>query len=172
MNTKIATVSLCILGLLMPLFANAAIYKHVDADGRVTYSNVKIKGGKKIDIEPAATSFGTENKNAPRATKEEESAPKNFPKVDKQTQKNRDNDRKQILMSELLAEKQALEQAKQAYAEGASNPEVYRRKNADGSSSTFRNVAKFQEKMKRLQADVDAHQRNIELLEQEISNLN
>lgn len=171
MNKKVSLLCLLILGLSNPLLTHSAIYKHVDEEGRVTYSNVKIKGGKKIDIEPAATNFGTDGNNAERATKERV-APKSFPKVDAQTQKNRDNDRKQILLSELQAEKQALAQAKQAYSEGASNPEVYRRKNADGSSSTFRNVAKYQEKMKRLQADVDAHQRNIELLEQEISNLN
>lgn len=171
MNKKVSLLCLLILGLSNPLLTHSAIYKHVDAEGRVTYSNVKIKGGKKIDIEPAATNFGTDGNNAERATKERVT-PKSFPKVDAQTQKNRDNDRKQILLSELQAEKQALAQAKQAYSEGASNPEVYRRKNADGSSSTFRNVAKYQEKMKRLQADVDAHQRNIELLEQEISNLN
>lgn len=172
MNKKISFLCLLLLGLSNPLLTHAAIYKHVDAEGRVTYSNVKIKGGKKINIEPAATNFGTGGKAASDAAKEEAATSKNFPNVDAKTQKNRDNDRKQILMSELQAEKQALEQAKQAYAEGASNPEVYRRKNADGSSSTFRNVAKYQDKMKRLQADVDAHQRNVELLEQEISNLN
>lgn len=172
MNKKISFICILLLGFSIPSLTHAAIYKHVDAEGRVTYSNVKIKGGKKIDIEPAATNFGTGGKDAERATKEEMATPKSFPKVDATTQKNRDNDRKQILMAELQAERIALEQAKQAYSEGASNPEVYRRKNADGSSSTFRNVAKYQEKMKRLQADVDAHQRNIELLEQEISNLN
>ena len=35
--------------------------------------------------------------------------------------------------------------------------------------NTLRNVAKFDEKMKALQADVDAHQRNIDLLTKEIN---
>ena len=59
-------------------------------------------------------------------------------------------------------------EAKKAYAEGEANPETFKTK--DGK--TLRNVAKFQEKMKSLQADVDAHQRNIDLLEKEISALN
>jgi len=33
-------------------------------------------------------------------------------------------------------------------------------------------VAKYQEKMEKLQADVDRHQRNVEMLEKEISNIN
>ena len=70
--------------------------------------------------------------------------------------------------SQSAAEKAALAEAKKAYAEGESDPETFKTK--DGK--TLRNVAKFQEKMKNLQADVDAHQRNIELLEKEISALN
>ena len=61
-------------------------------------------------------------------------------------------------------EKAALAQAKKAYAEGEANPEMVR--HADGK--TFRNVTKFQEKMKSLQADVDGHENNIKLLEKEL----
>jgi SMC interacting uncharacterized protein involved in chromosome segregation len=35
----------------------------------------------------------------------------------------------------------------------------------------MRNVPKFQEKMKRLQADVDSHENNIKLLQKELDNL-
>jgi len=151
------------------LSSHAAIYKHVDADGHVTYSNVKAKGAKRLDIAPANTNFGTAAQKK-RKKKSKESAA-NFPKVDQKTQNKRDQSRKAILMSELASEKAALENAKKAYEEGASNPEVSKRKNADGSTSTFRNVAKYQEKLKKLQMDVDVHQRNIELLEKEISNI-
>ena len=168
------TISLA--SLLLPQFALAEIYKHVDADGRITYSNVKIKGAKKLALEPADTSFGTGESNsdgaAKRAPATRTATPASFPKVDAGTQNQRDNKRKDILQSELDAERKALEDAKKAYAEGASNPEIYKKKNADGSSSTFRNVPKFDEKMKGLQAEVDVHQRNIDLLEKEIGNIN
>jgi hypothetical protein len=49
---------------------------------------------------------------------------------------------------------------------------VYQVKNANGSTSTFRNVPKYQEKMKALQAEVDAHQRNIDLLTKELNQIN
>ena len=159
-----------IVTLMLPLLAQAEIYKTVDANGNVTYSNVKIKGAKKLDLEPADTSFGNEtynsgNNETKRVPKTRTATPASFPKVDADTQNQRDGKRKAILKSELDAEKLALDDAKKAYEEGQSNPEVFKTK--DGK--TFRNVAKFQEKMKNLQAEIDAHQRNIDLLSKEIN---
>ena len=160
--------------LLLPLFAQAEIYKTVDANGNVTYSNVKLKGAKKLNLEPADTSFGTDS-NAkpntsvgsaePKRSSAKTATPASFPKVDVGTQNQRDGKRKEILQGELDGEKTALSNAKKAYADGESNPEVFKTK--DGK--TLRNVPKFEEKMRSLQADVDAHQRNIDLLTKEIS---
>lgn len=171
MNTQFTFVSI-VLSTLIASVAQAEIYKHVDADGRITYSNVKIKGAKKLDLEPADTSFGNTAKPAKTSDESKSGTPNNFPKVDANTQNQRDAKRKDILKAELESEKQALERAKQAYAEGQSNPEVYQVKNANGTTSTFRNVPKFEEKMKALQAEVDAHQRNIELLTKELNQIN
>lgn len=163
-----------LLTFTAPTLSHAEIYKHVDSEGRVTYSNVKIKGAKKLDLEPADTSFGGDNsaasRNANRAPQAKSATPASFPKVDTSTQNQRDNKRKEILQAELEAERQALAKAKQAYVEGESNPEVYQKKNANGTTSTFRNVPKFEEKMRGLGADVEAHQRNIDLLTKEIGN--
>jgi hypothetical protein len=173
MNKQFILLSTVFIALIYTLSAQAEIYKHVDAEGRVTYSNVKIKGAKKLALEPADTSFGGSTSEAPkRAPAARTATPADFPKVDSETQKERDGSRKQILQAELEAERKALEDAKKAYTEGESNPEVYRKRNADGSSSTFRNMPKFQEKMKNLQAEVDSHERNIELLEKEMGNIN
>ena len=149
--------------------AQAEIYKTVDAEGRVTYSNVKLKGAKKLNLEPSDTSFGTYSGSVgKRASQAKNPTPASFPKVDAGTQNQRDSKRKEILQGELDAEKKALDDAKKAYAEGESNPEVFKTK--DGK--TLRNVPKFEEKMKSLQADVDAHQRNIDLLQKEINATN
>ena len=184
------SLSILLVALLLPLLAHAEIYKTVDAEGRVTYSNVKIKGAKKLDLEPADTSFGTGTGSGDGATKRapqtRTATPASFPKVDAGTQNQRDGKRKDILQGELDAERKALEDAKKAYAEGESDPEVSQitkpvttvvGRTPDGKPITktvnvtnkFRNVAKFDEKMKTLQADIDAHQRNIELLEKEIN---
>lgn len=170
MNKQITLLSIAISVLLLPVLAHAEIYKVIDAQGHVTYTNVKVKGALKTDIEPADTSFGGDKPaSAPTAKKPattKTATPGSFPKVDSDTQNQRDDKRKEVLKSELEGEKKALEEAKKALAEGESNPEVF--KTAEGK--TFRNVPKFEAKMKTLQSEVDAHQRNIELLNKEIGN--
>ena len=170
MTKQFTFLSIILSTLILPQLVHAEIYKNVDAEGRVTYSNVKIKGAKKLNLEPADTNFGTANSSgeAKRTPSTRNATPAGFPKVDAGTQNQRDRKRKEILQTELETEKKALEDARKAYAEGESNPEVY--KTADGK--TMRNVPKFEGKMKTLQADIDAHQRNVQLLEKEISTIN
>jgi hypothetical protein len=146
---------------------SAEIYKQVDENGHVTYSNIKSKGATRLDIDPDANVI---KNDAPRVSNKSHNSnsrsasPSAFPKVDKETQANRDGKREEILKNELEAEKTALEQAKKAYAEGEANPEIAHQ--ADGK--TYRNMAKFNEKMKTLQAEVDAHENNIKLLQKEL----
>jgi len=71
----------------------------------------------------------------------------------------------------LEAAKAALSLAKEAYANAASKPEIVHQKNNDGTVSTYRNMAKFNEKMQPLQAEVDNHQNNIELLQKELNGM-
>lgn len=153
--------------------AFAEIYKRVDADGRITYSNIKTKGATRLEFDPDANTIANDRPKSSgkssnsSAINQRTPTPEGFPKVDKQTQNQRDSKRQEILQNELDSEKVALEEAKKAYAEGASKPEIY--KNANGA--TMRNVPKFQEKMKSLQDDVDSHENNIKLLQKEIDNL-
>ncbi len=165
---KLMPFILLLSALSLPLRSVADIYKHVDENGHVTYTNVKIKGSKKIDLGSTGTSFGT---NRDSALKPQSTTPTDFPSVDSNTQKQRDQSRKNILLSELATERAALVAAKKAYAEGEANPEISTIRNANGTTRTFRNVPKFQEKMKQLQMNIDVHQRNIILLEKEISTI-
>ncbi len=178
MTKQITLLSILLSALMLPIMVQAAIYKTVDAEGHVTYSNVKIKGAKKLELEPADTNFGNDSHGGKRASQTRTATPEGFPKVDSGTQNQRDSKRKEILQGELDAEKKALEDAKKAYAEGESNPEVFKTPVVTGPNgkksggNTLRNVPKFDEKMKALQDDVDAHQRNIDLLEKEINTAN
>jgi 3-oxoacyl-(acyl-carrier-protein) synthase len=156
-----------LLALGCGLSAHAAIFKHVDADGRVTYTNVPMKGAVKLDIEPSSPS------SVPPATSKE--TPASFPKVEKFEQKQRDDKRREILELELVAERKALENAKLAYEEAEKDPEVFKTtivgKNGKPQVVTRRNVAKYQEKLQALQSEIDQHQQNVEMLEQELSRL-
>jgi hypothetical protein len=151
-----------LFGLIASLPVQAEIYKHVDADGHVTYSNVPMKGATRLNLEPAVAGAPGGGNSRPRASATP--TPANFPRVDQGTQKQRDGKRQDILAEELATERKALEDAKKNYSDGESNPETFKTK--DGK--TFRNVPKFEEKMQKLQEDVNLHQKNIELLEKEL----
>ena len=140
--------------------AHAEIYKRVDEDGHVTYSSTPIKGSKKLHLEPLPTMA------PPAKPRNSESSP-DF-RVNSETQSRRDNTRRKILEDELATEQKALEEARANLKEGQDNPEVY--KNASGQ--TFRNVAKYEEKINNLQEDVTSHEKNIEALKTELSHLN
>lgn len=142
--------------LLFPAWAHAEIYKSIDKDGHVTYSSTPMKGGKKLNLEPLPTIAPP-----PRATK----SPEDFPRVNRETQKNRDDMRSKILRDELAAEEKLLAEAKQNLDDAS--PEVFR--GADGK--TYRNVAKYEEKVKELNNQVGLHEQNISALKAELSKL-
>lgn len=147
-----------VLLTICPLPAHADIYKAVDADGHVTYSSTPIKGGKKLVLEPLPTMVPPARSSA---------TPDGFPKVDSATQRNRDDMRRRILQDELHTEEKLLEEARQNLKDGEGNPEVYLGK--DGK--TYRNVAKYDEKVKALKDQVDLHNKNVEALKIELSKL-
>lgn len=141
---------------LFVLDAQADIYKRVDEDGRVTYSSTPIKGGKKIHLEPLPTMAPP-----PKARSE------NFPRVDRETQNRRDDTRRKILEDELATEQRALDEARRKLQEAQDSPQVY--KGADGK--TYRNMAKYEENVNTAQQEVRSHEKNIEALKTELSNL-
>jgi len=145
---------------LCPVLAHAEIYKSVDADGHVTYSSTPLKGGKKITLEPLPTML-------PPSRMPSAASPEGFPKVDDTTQRYRDDARRRILQNELIAEEKLLDEARQKLKEGEENPEVFVGK--DGK--TYRNTAKYEEKIKTLKDEVDLHIENIEALKIELSRL-
>jgi hypothetical protein len=136
-----------------PIMAQADIYKAIDADGHVTYSNSPMKGGKKLNLEPLPTMLPYKDTSG------------NFPKVDSETQKNRDDTRRKILQDELANEEKLLAESKKNLEEAS--PEVYT--GIDGK--TYRNVEKYDAKVKALQDQVDLHEKNVTALKTELSKL-
>ena len=147
-----AALSIC------PMLAQAEIYKSVDANGHVTYSSTPIKGGKKIILEPLPTMV-------PPARSA--NSPEGFPRVNGETQRSRDDTRRKILEVELNTEKKLLQEASLALKEGEEKPEIYKGK--DGK--TYRNTAKYEEKIKPLADQVELHQKNIDALKTELSKI-
>ena len=149
--------------LILPAYAQADIYKSVDADGHVTYSSTPLKGGKKITLTPLPTMAPPAAAQRGRSA----SSPADFPKVNGDTQKGRDETRRKILQDELDVEQKLLAEAQTNLKDGADNPEIIHGK--DGS--THRNVAKYDEKIKSLTEQTNLHQSNIDALNTELSKL-
>lgn len=156
-----------IVFLFVSLVSQADIYKYTDANGVVTYTNVKPTNasGKAELVITSPKQPVTETTAKPSKPNTKTASPATFPKVDNQTQSQRDLKRREILLSELDQEKQALENAKVLYEEAKNTPEVYR----TAQGKTFRNVAKYDEKLRIFEAEIQAHERNIELLNKELN---
>lgn len=134
---------------LVPSLALADIYKAIDADGHVTYSSSPMKGAKKIVVTPGNLS----GRSAQAAPSRSAASPQDFPRVNQETQRGRDDSRRKILEDELKTEEGLLVEANQSLKTG----ETTQPKNA--------------EKLKGLTSEVDLHQRNINALKIELSKL-
>lgn len=140
---------LTVMLMLAGAHAWADIYKKVDEDGRVTYSNVPSKGAQKLNLEPL---------NTVPASKPKPQSPDNFPRVESDTQKGRDYTRRQILENELVQEMNQLEEAKKALAEGQ-----------ETRLGSERNYQRYLDRVQKLKDTVADHQKNIDALRVEIA---
>lgn len=144
--------------MLLPCLAyaghtQAEIYKHVDANGNVTYSNTPIKGGKKLDLGPLPTMSPYKESDADSV------------RVKRATQRNRDEERRRILQDELSTEETLLAEARQNLKDTEDNPQV----SHGPGGKTFRNVAGYEASVKAAQEQVTLHERNIQALKVELS---
>jgi len=152
---KICQVALALF--LTSGLAQAAIYKCVDSQGRVTYTNdsTNSKGCSQLDDDLPVSSVPSLGvpKSAPAPAAD-------FPKVSSEQQRARDDSRRGILEKELASEEEALSAARQALQE------------QDGIRlGDERNYQKKLDRLKPFKDQVELHERNVEALKQEISNL-
>ncbi|MGO8754130.1 MAG: DUF4124 domain-containing protein [Gallionellaceae bacterium] len=156
MNARYLFILLCATQITC---TQAEIYKYTDPDGHVTYSSTPIKGAKKLDLDSEPTPQMPSRSSDLRGS--------NFPKIDSETQKSRDETRRKILEDELASEAKLLAEARQNLKDGMDKPEVYR--GQDGK--IYRNVAKYNEKISELESEVTLHEKNIDALRTELANL-
>lgn len=142
-----------ILLIAVALPAQAEIYKFVDENGFVTYTNMPRPGSRPqlvIPDKPGVAPYapgGAGNKRKP-ATKS--ATPSYFPKVAPGTQRKRDDMRRQLLMEERSSEERNLSAARSAYATGSRQP---------GAN------------LNKLMDAVRLHEKNIEMLNKELSHI-
>lgn len=156
------------LSLLLPLAllcvtttAQADVYKCIDANGRVTYTNdpAAARACTRLDSSQAVSTVPAPRRAAPAATPASR-APDNFPRVSPDTQRDRDHVRRGVLETELGDEQSALEAAENALAE----QEAIR-------LGDERNYQKKLDRLQPFQDKVELHRRNIEALNKELERL-
>ncbi len=141
--------------------AQADVFLCVDEHGKKEYKNTgATKGCRRIDLPGLTMVPAPPKRQAVQTAARTSSAPADFPKIDSNTQKVRDNDRRQILLEEMKAEEQKLANLKKEF----NNGEPERR-------GDERNYAKYQERVALMKEDIDRAERNIEALRRELGNL-
>ena len=133
----------------------AEIYKHVDKEGRITYSNTPMKGAKKLYLDPS-----------PPQSKPKVATPDGFPKVAHKVQQQRDLKRREILTEELAAEEKFLADARQALKQGEADPEIFKISPTQSRGKAIN----YEEEVKRLQEQVLLHENNVMALKRELVN--
>jgi len=146
------------LAVAMPAAdADATICKYQDADGNVVYSNVAPgKGLRKLSCEIADE---TPRRASTTGTARASTTPSSFPRVDSETQKSRDEKRRKVLDDELASEQKLLNEAREAYDNGAPPPLPAEKSDAE----------KYRQRIARLRQTVQLHERNVEALRKEIA---
>lgn len=137
------------------------LYKCVGPEGRTTYTNQK--GSKSCEIISQDKPISTFDAPAP---KPRQATPADFPRVNGDQQKARDNDRRAILGQELASEQKNLEAAKKALAEQENIILPEERMQGGGIQG-----GKRDERIQSYRDRLKLHERNIESIRREIANL-
>lgn len=186
------------LAVVSPLgSAQTTIYKHVDASGRVTYSNKPIQGAIVVALEPLSTVPGfpraSEAPELSTAAAQENPAlkpavavitprarPLNLASVDRQPQRQAQDSRRLGLQSELGRAQASLAQARKSLTQEQRNPvliaAVRAAQNAvdptPAQQAEIRaDVERASGRIRGLQAIVAEHEKNIEALKNELGAL-
>ncbi|MHB1214466.1 MAG: DUF4124 domain-containing protein [Thiobacillus sp.] len=147
-----------LLCLILAAPAQAEIYKYIDENGQVTFTDVYRKGAKRIELPGAPAPLPIRDK-APRRASYNPS-PADFPRIDAGTQKRRDDIRRQVLEDEISGERRNAEEARRQLALGE--------RLQPGERATD---ATYSNRVKKLRATMQQHEQNIASIQHELANL-
>jgi hypothetical protein len=137
------------------------IFMCTDADGLKTFQNVgNSKNCKRVDVGPVL-SVPAPRLPARSSARDDDRvsvSPASFPRVDRDTQRARDGDRRRILEDELKSEEEKLARLKAEY----NNGEPERR-------GDERNFVLFAERVQRLREDLERSEGNVNALRRELA---
>ncbi len=144
--------------------ADTTIYKCVDADGRIEFTDSAKKNCKALDL-PSSIPAPAKVRSAPaaagaRAPTQAAASPADFPKVSNYQQKARDDERRDILNDELRNEEKKLAELRRDFNGG--EPE---------RQGNEKNYAKYQERVIQMKDNIGRAEKNVDALKREIANI-
>ena len=147
--------------------AQATVYKCLDGEGRITYTNDRneTRNCQPLSRDLPVSTVPASN-TQPAATAPAPSPSAGFPSVSPSAQQSRDENRRALLAEELAAEEKALTDAQEQFREEEARFPPQER-NVGGSI----NEAKRNARLEPFRNAVELHARNVEALKQEISRL-
>ncbi|HSO07704.1 MAG TPA: DUF4124 domain-containing protein [Pelomicrobium sp.] len=122
------------------------MYKHVDTNGRVTYSSEPVPGGKPMTLEPLTTLDPLKGERAAAARQEA---------------------RAELLARDLAFERDRLAASLQALAMEKQKPEAVRASHGGGQQASGR----YEDNIRTLTEQVESQRRRVEMLERELAAL-
>lgn len=149
-----------LLPCLLVLPAHAEIYKYVDENGRVTFSDVYRKGAQRIEMPGAPAALPSASAKTPKQRASYTPSPADFPRIDADTQKRRDDIRRQVLQDEIAAERRNADEARRQLTLGERLQPGER-----ATDSTYLN------RVKRLRDSLNQHEQNVAAIQRELANL-
>lgn len=163
---RIAGIASCALAAQMVCAQSSDIYKCVDDSGKPHYTNVKRDAQgrsctlvtREVSVVPSGSSPSAAT--APPRSAAAQPTPANFPRVDRDVQKSRDDSRRKILEDELTTEEKSLARARQDLAEQESV-----------RSGDEKNYQRVLDRVQPYKDAVDRHERNVSALRKELANL-
>ncbi len=156
MRIHLLTLSLMIL----PVLAQAEIYKYVDENGQVTFTDVYKRGAKRLDMPGGPVGLSSGGSDKPQKRAFYNPSPTNFPRIDTATQRKRDDIRRQVLQDEVSTERKNADEARRQMALGERLQPGER-----ASDSTYLN------RVKKLRDTIAQHDQNVSAIQREINNL-
>jgi hypothetical protein len=153
------------LALCSGASAQSVMYKCVDANGAVLYTDTLQRNCKALDLPSSGATTviaapARRGGTVARAAAPAAATPADFPKVNGAQQRARDDDRREILNDELRSEEKKLADLRRDFNGG--EPE---------RQGNERNYAKYQERVAQMKDSIGRAEKNVDALKREIGNI-
>lgn len=140
----------CILFIFLASFsclAFSGVYKQIDKDGNVTYTNVRSHDAKKVDLPPIVVVPKIDSQDIDTKIKNRRESTKN-------------NEQRETIERKISEESARLDEVKQEYKNGEPD-----------RLGSERNYQRYLDRVERLKEEITIREKNLETLKQELKNI-